>query len=99
VNYARSKALAYTDGDSTTGNNGTNLLPRYVDKRVWNYGTPSYDRPNVMRIHFLWDVPRLSKADLEQVRRGGVRRLADFEFHQLHQRAAVGRQHGNFPFD
>jgi hypothetical protein len=61
ANYTRSKALAYTDGDSTTGNNGTNLLPRYVDKRVWNYGTPSYDRPNVIRVHFLWDVPRLSK--------------------------------------
>jgi hypothetical protein len=61
ANYTRSKALAYTDGDSTTGNNGTNLLPTYVNPRVWNYGTPSYDRPNVVRVNFLLDVPRLSR--------------------------------------
>jgi hypothetical protein len=61
VNYTRSKALAYTDGDSTTGNNGTNLLPTYIDPRVWNYGTPSYDRPNMVRLNFLFDVPRLSR--------------------------------------
>jgi hypothetical protein len=61
VNYTRSKALAYTDGDSTTGNNGTNLLPTYLDARVWNYGTPSYDRPNIVRFNFLLDVPRLSR--------------------------------------
>ena len=61
VNYTRSKALAYTDGDSTTGNNGTNLLPTYLDARVWNYGTPSYDRPNILRLNFLLDVPSLSR--------------------------------------
>jgi hypothetical protein len=36
-------------------------VARYLDRKVWNYGLMSYDRPNMLTFHFLWDVPRLSR--------------------------------------
>jgi hypothetical protein len=60
--YTRSKALDYAEGDSTTSPSGTsNQVARFLNRRVWDYGLASYDRPNVATFYFLWDVPRLSR--------------------------------------
>jgi hypothetical protein len=60
--YTRSKALDYAEGDSTANPSGTsNTVARFLNRRVWNYGLASYDRPNVLTFYFLWNVPRLSK--------------------------------------
>ena len=37
------------------------MVAMYLNRRVWNYGLVSYDRPNVLTINFLYDVPRLSR--------------------------------------
>jgi hypothetical protein len=57
VAYTHSKAMNYSEGDSTTSGGVAN----YLDRKVWNYGVAGYDRPNVLTFHFLWDVPRLSR--------------------------------------
>ena len=64
VSFTHSKAMGYAEGDSTSTSgvpSGTNSVARYLDRKVWNYGLMSYDRPNMLTFHFLWDVPRLSK--------------------------------------
>jgi outer membrane receptor protein involved in Fe transport len=62
VVYTRSKAMDYAEGDSTTSPSGTtNEVAMYLNRKVWNYGLASYDRPNILTFHFLWDVPRLSR--------------------------------------
>lgn len=63
VVYTRSKAMAYAEGDSTgrSSSGGTNQVARFLDRRFWNYGLASYDRPNILTFHFLWDVPKLSR--------------------------------------
>ncbi len=57
VNYTRSKAMDYSEGDSTTSGG----VARYLDRKVWNYGLAGYDRPNILTFYFLLDVPKLSK--------------------------------------
>ena len=57
VVYTRSKAMDYSEGDSTTSGG----VARYNDWKVWNYGIAGYDRPNVLTFHFLYDVPKLSR--------------------------------------
>jgi hypothetical protein len=62
VAYTRSKAMDYAEGDSTASPSGTsNVVATYLDRRIWNYGLASYDRPNILTFHFLADIPRLSK--------------------------------------
>ena len=56
----------------------------YLNRRVWNYGLVSYDRPNVLTINFLYDVPRLSRVLPNPAGQGSIRRLADLQHHQLH---------------
>jgi hypothetical protein len=62
VAYTRSKAMDYAEGDSTTSPSGTsNTVARFLDRKIWNYGLASYDRPNILTFHFLWDIPNLSR--------------------------------------
>lgn len=65
VSYTHSKALGYADGDSTstsgTPTNSKNTVATYLDRATQNYGLRSYDRPNILTFHFLWEVPRLSR--------------------------------------
>lgn len=65
VYYTRSKAMDYAEGDSTststTPSGSTNQVALYLNRKVWNYGLASYDRPNILTFDFLWDVPRLSR--------------------------------------
>jgi hypothetical protein len=63
VSYTHSKAMDYAEGDSTStsGASGTNVVARYLDRKIWNYGLASYDRPNVLTMNFLLDVPKLGK--------------------------------------
>ncbi|HLH18785.1 MAG TPA: carboxypeptidase regulatory-like domain-containing protein [Bryobacteraceae bacterium] len=62
VSYTRSKAMDYAEGDSTStsGEGGSNEVATYLNRRVWNYGIANYDRPNVLSIHFVWSLPKLS---------------------------------------
>jgi hypothetical protein len=63
VSYTHSKAMGYAEGDSTatsgTPTNSSNTVARYLDRRIWNYGLMSYDRPNLLTFNFLWEVPQL----------------------------------------
>lgn len=65
VAYTHSKALGYAEGDSTSTSGAptgaSNTVARYLDRRIWNYGLMSYDRPDVLTFHFLLDVPKLSR--------------------------------------
>jgi hypothetical protein len=65
VSFTHSKAMSYAEGDSTstsgTPSGSSNEVARYVDRKFWNYGLASYDRPNILTFHFLWDIPRLSR--------------------------------------
>jgi hypothetical protein len=64
VSYTHSKAMGYAEGDSTSTSgvpSGTNTVARYLDRKIWNYGLMSYDRPNLMTFNFLWDVPKLGR--------------------------------------
>ena len=56
VVYTRSKAMDYSEGDSTTSGG----VARYLNWKVWNYGLAGYDRPNILTFHFYYDVPNLS---------------------------------------
>jgi hypothetical protein len=46
-----SKALDYNDNDNET-------ISTLVSPRVWNYGLASFDRTHVLKLNWLWDVPR-----------------------------------------
>ncbi len=67
--YTFSKAMNYGEGDSTGGGLATPTgaagyspdVARYQDRKNWNYGLASYDRPNILTFHFLWDVPKLGR--------------------------------------
>jgi hypothetical protein len=65
VAYTHSKAMGYAEGDSTSTSGApggaSNTVARYLDRKIWNYGLMSYDRPNVLTFHFLWSVPSLSR--------------------------------------
>jgi hypothetical protein len=57
VVYTHSKAMDYSEGDSTTSGG----VAHYLNRSVWNYGLAGYDRPNIFTFYFLLDVPKLSK--------------------------------------
>jgi hypothetical protein len=65
VSYTHSKAMGYAEGDSTSTSGApsgaSNTVARYLDRKIWNYGLMSYDRPNMLTFNFLWDVPKLSR--------------------------------------
>ncbi|HTP33185.1 MAG TPA: carboxypeptidase regulatory-like domain-containing protein [Candidatus Acidoferrales bacterium] len=65
VSYTHSKAMGYAEGDSTstsgTPSGTSNTVARYNDRRIWNYGLMSYDRPDLLTFNFLWNVPSLSR--------------------------------------
>jgi hypothetical protein len=69
VVYTFSKAMNYGEGDSTGGGLTTPTgagaysatVATYQDRKIWNYGLASYDRPNILTFNFQWDVPRLSR--------------------------------------
>jgi hypothetical protein len=65
VSYTHSKAMGYAEGDSTSTSGAptgaSNTVARYLDRKIWNYGLVSYDRPNTLAINFLWDVPKLGR--------------------------------------
>jgi hypothetical protein len=56
-NYTFSKAMDYSEGDSTTSGG----VAHYLNRAVWNYGLAGYDRPNIISFYFLWDIPKLSR--------------------------------------
>ena len=57
ASYTFSKAMDYSEGDSTTSGG----VAQFIDRRIWNYGLAGYDRPNILTFYYLWDVPRLSR--------------------------------------
>ncbi len=57
VVYTFSKAMDYSEGDSTTSGG----VAQWLNRKVWNYGLAGYDRPNVLTFHFLYNVPNLSR--------------------------------------
>jgi hypothetical protein len=65
VSFTHSKAMSYAEGDSTstsgTPGGSSNEVAHFIDRKFWNYGLASYDRPNILTFHFLWDIPRLSR--------------------------------------
>jgi hypothetical protein len=64
VSFTHSKAMDYAEGDSTSTSGtsgGSNVVARYLDRKIWNYGLANYDRPNVLTLNFLVDVPGLGK--------------------------------------
>jgi len=65
VSFTHSKAMDYAEGDSTSTSgttSGSDMVTRYLDRKVWNYGLANYDRPNTLTFHFLWNLPALSHA-------------------------------------
>lgn len=65
VSYTFSKAMGYTDGDSTTtsgqASGASYEVARYQDRKIWNYGLTTYDRPQILTFNVLYDVPKLSR--------------------------------------
>ena len=52
--YTWSKAMAYSDGDQ-------GAVSTLVSRREFDYGLANYDRTHVAAIHYIWDIPRLSR--------------------------------------
>jgi hypothetical protein len=53
ASWTWSKALDYNDNDT----DGVSVL---VPVRVWNYGLASFDRTHVLKLNWVWDVPKTS---------------------------------------
>jgi hypothetical protein len=51
ASWTWSKALGFNDTDDQ-------VVSTLVSPRVWNYGLASYDRTHVLKLHWLWDLPR-----------------------------------------
>jgi hypothetical protein len=49
-----SKAMDYDDSD-------TNDLSNLVDPKVWNYGRAGFDRTHILKLNWIYTVPRTSK--------------------------------------
>jgi hypothetical protein len=49
-----SKAMDYTDNDTTD-------LSALVDNRVWNYGKAGFDRTHILKLNFIYTVPKTSR--------------------------------------
>ena len=52
LSWTWSKALDYNDSD-------TDAVSTLVPVRVWNYGLADFDRTHVMKLNWLWDLPKL----------------------------------------
>lgn len=52
-----SKAMDYVDGDQ-------NRITTVVSPRVWNYGLAGFDRTHVVKINWLWSLPKASRLPL-----------------------------------
>jgi hypothetical protein len=52
LSWTWSKALDYNDSD-------TEQVSTQVPVRVWNYGLASFDRTHIVKVNYLWDLPRL----------------------------------------
>ncbi|MCL5744796.1 MAG: carboxypeptidase regulatory-like domain-containing protein, partial [Acidobacteria bacterium] len=51
LSWTWSKALAYNSSD-------TDPVSTFVPVRVWNYGMPNFDRTHILKINWLWSLPR-----------------------------------------
>ena len=51
ASWTWSKAMDFNDND-------TQAVSTLVPVRVWNYGLSSFDRTHVLKINWLWDVPK-----------------------------------------
>jgi hypothetical protein len=51
ASWTWSKALGYNDADDE-------IVSTLVSPRVWNYGLASFDRTHVLKLNWLWDLPR-----------------------------------------
>ncbi len=49
-----SKAMDFNDGDTT-------LISTLVDPRVWNYGKAGFDRTHILKINWVWDMPKATR--------------------------------------
>ena len=91
VAYTFSKAMNYSEGDSTTSTG----VAQFVDRKVWNYGLAGYDRPNVLTLHFLWEVPKLSRVLPNPIVKAIFDGWRISDITQLYQRQGSGGQHGH----
>jgi len=55
VSYTWSKSLDYVSDDG-------NFVSTLVPVRIWNYGLSSFDRSHVVKVNWLWDLPRWKSA-------------------------------------
>jgi len=62
VAWTWSKAMDYNSGD-------TNTVSNLVPVRIWNYGRSDFDRTHILKLNWLWDVPRapVSNAALDKI--------------------------------
>ena len=51
LSYTWSKAMNYQDDDTDT-------VSALVARRVWNYGLAGYDRTHILKLNFVWTVPK-----------------------------------------
>ena len=52
LSWTWSKFLSAVDFDG-------NAVSPFVPARIWNYGRSTYDRPNNLRMNWLWDLPKV----------------------------------------
>jgi hypothetical protein len=55
ASWTWSKSMGYADTDQSS------LISTLVDPRVWNYGRSGFDRTHIVKLNWIWDVPRASK--------------------------------------
>ncbi len=51
VAWTWSKSMDYNSGE-------TNTVSSLVPVRIWNYGLSSFDRTHIVRVNWLWDIPK-----------------------------------------
>ena len=56
LSWTWSKSLDFTSGD-------TDSVSALVPVRVWNYGLSSFDRTHVLKLNWLWDLPKTSEGN------------------------------------
>jgi hypothetical protein len=55
ASWTWSKAMGYADTDQGS------LVSTLVNPRVWNYGRSGFDRTHIVKLNWMWDVPRASR--------------------------------------
>jgi hypothetical protein len=53
ANWTWSKALGFNDGDAES-------ISVLTPIRIWNYGLSSFDRTHMVKLNWIWDLPRTS---------------------------------------